>query len=575
MEGYCEKNRLIKESAYIKQVLKAHIKSLWVIMMTAPIPLITLLINEAASSSIFTVSSIINNLGYYNMFMGFVYAAFGGYMALCTDEFDFSVFGKTKVLLMRIISGLIFSMISFAAVLAVFSVTAVISGIGARLYFNFVLYAFIKFFTQIFLMFSIGFALGRIIKSRFVYIAAVAAAFLFTPVFDVAFNSDIETSFIRNFFNLTLSNPNYTQFGACGKIDVFFIQKSLFWIAAAVLIIILCLLMSDRKNIKPFMAAAPAITVVMTVLFYFCALSYPKMLLFNSDGRDYYQTTLEHEEKVNLYENDGAALDYYISKIDMDLHLGNKIKNECRITVHKTENTKFIKLRLDEAFNAAAYYYGKNSTPDGCMIYNRDGDYLYLEIPEFTYKDETIEFTIKYDGYLNYQNAMYSKVFYSTNESSCLYQYFSWYPQIVENNNYIDFNVTVHANNKFVSNITDGRLISDPVYTAGARLKQLYIFSGYFTEVKAGKYNCIIFEGYKNSKKAIAENVEIVIDQIKYTQNKRSNSLKYILNHFSGGNYSQPADASKIKTIIYCPFYFHGFTLFDQYDSAFFVCESI
>ena len=545
------------------------------LLMIIPILLITILIVQAKDGSIFTIAGLMNYFGFYNMFMGVVYATYGGYVSLSIDEYEFSIFSKSKVLLLRIISGMLVAMASVLCILLVMSVVSIFSGITLRLFLSYVLYAFIKCFTQIIVLFSIGFLLGTVIKNRLLYIATAAVSFLFSPLFDVIFNIEKETAFIRSLFNLSFQNPNYSQFAAVGKLDQSFLANSLFWILTGVLLIICIVLQAQKEKRKNFLAwILPSGVVILSVTLVMCNAFYPVMLDFNSEQRQYYKTNFD-KDKINIYENHDITKDYYITNMTMDLYLGNNLKNECRLTVHKSKDTKYIKLRIDEAFDATAYYYGPNSSNDGFIIQFRDGDNLYIETDPSYYPQDDLEIVIKYSGNLNYQNYMYSKVFYSTSEASNLYHQFAWYPQIIENNNEIDFDVTVHANNSFVSNLTGGRLIKDKTYSGQARLRQLYIISGYFEEVQSGGINCIIFEGYKNSKAAIDRNVQMQLDFIKEYENEPENNMEYIVETYGGGSYTQPYDSSKIKTIIYCPFYFQGFILHDQYEDTFFVNEII
>ena len=560
---------------YIRQNIKHHIRSLWMVMMTVPVLLITLLIVAARFNSVFTFADFMYGFGYYNMFMGFVYCSYGGYLSFSTDEFDYSLFSKPKVMLLRIISGFLFSLISVLLMFVISGVIACITGISGSLFVHFTFYVFLKCLAQIAVLFSVGFTLGCLIKGRWVYIVTSAAAFLFSPVFDVAMNSDIGSRFLRNFFNLSFENPNYPQFAAAGKLNQFFLLKSLFWIVVAVVLVLFVLLLTCNINLKPFLTAAPVVTVCMVTIFHACMTAYPTTLFFNADGRLFFQTNLDHEEKINLYENEGTTLDYAITQMDMDLYLGEQIKNECRITIRKSQTTSFIRLKLDEVFNATAYLSGKDPVLDGSMMQARDDDYLYIYTPYELYPEDTLKITISYEGRLNYQNSLYSKTFYSTEESSCLHHQFAWYPQIVENNDPIDFKVTVHANNPFVSNLTGGKLITDRVYTANASLKQVYLLSGYFTEMTVDGYNCVLFEGFRSAPKAVENSVKQIVSLIRDVEVSTENSKQYRLSVYDGGGYSQPYHLSSIRTIIYCPFSFHGFTLFGQYESTFFVNELI
>ena len=114
-------NNKNKESTYIKRLLKSQLKSPWMLLMIIPILLITILIVQAKDGSIFTIAGLMNYFGFYNMFMGVVYATYGGYVSLSIDEYEFSIFSKSKVLLLRIISGMLVAMASVLCILLVMS----------------------------------------------------------------------------------------------------------------------------------------------------------------------------------------------------------------------------------------------------------------------------------------------------------------------------------------------------------------------------------------------------------------------------------------------------------------------
>lgn len=565
---------MMRERIYIKQWIKRHSRSPWLILMIVPVFLLLPLIVDSSSRNVFTIAELMNKFGYFNMFMGIIFSSYGGYCSFSLDEYDFSLFDKSKVLGLRLIAGIVITMFSILAVVSVMTVLSVLSGISLRLFLSFFLYAFLKFFTQIVTLFSIGFILGCVIKNRFLYVSTTAVFFLFSPIFDVVFSSDDSTRFLRNLLNLAYPNPNYIQFAAIGRLNTYFFSKSFFWIVVAAFFVFVLLVFNHAKPIRPVIASLfSGGCLLLTAMFVLCHQTYPDTISFTEFLDNQYINT----NKINVYQQEGITLDYYITNMRMDLSLGTRLQNECIVTIHKSDDTQLIRLKIDEAFEVTAYQYQEGVKRERLpwIDQTRHGDYLFLHIDPLIYPQQELELLIDYHGHLNYQNTLYSKVFYSTSEATNLYHLFSWYPQIIENNNDIDFDVTIHANNQFVSNLADGKLIKQKHYTAQATKKQLYIISGYFHEVTVGDINCIIFEGYQNSPTAIENRVNLFMDIAREPDPMFPNDWESILERYYGGNYSQPYDAAKIRTMIFCPFYFIGVTLADQYEDTFFTFEAL
>lgn len=570
----------MKHKTYLKQFVWSHIKSGWSVLMVLPILLITILIYQSTQNSLsFSVGHIMQTFGYYNLFMGVVYAVYGAYCAFSIDDFEISLFSRSRVLLLRILAGLAVTMLSVLTVMLITTVLSLRDAISMRLFVSYLIYIFVKFFTQIIVLFSVGFVLGTFIKNRFLYLAAVAVSFLFSPLFDLAFQSAETHPVFTNFFNLAFQNPNHVQFAAIGRLNKTFFSHSAFWIVAGMVIISALLLhLHTKKWHGVRLSALPISMVVLLLLFQWHASVFPVRLFFEVEQDQYYGLD---RNKVNLFVDDGSnqpALDYFIQEMKMEVQLGGQLRNKCTLKVQKSPDTKFVKFRLDEVFNARAYYYGtytfdgeiyKPDDPEKTVF--RNGDDLYIPV-EGIVEDE-FELEIHYQGHLNYQNGLHSRVFYSTNESSHLPQFFAWYPQIVENNNDIVFDVTIHANNHFVSNVSDNRLVKEGVFQNTATLKQLYILSGYFAEVAVDDLNVIIFEGYRKQTDVIREHVAFRLDAVREQEAQPENNWEDILENYWGGGYTQPLDSSKIDTVIYAPFYFFGFVPLYQYENIYFTTE--
>ena len=181
---------------------------------------------------------------------------------------------------------------------------------------------------------------------------------------------------------------------------------------------------------------------------------------------------------------------YKIISYNMDLKLSNKLTNYVELETVYKDQTKKIRLLLDNIFRV------ENITIDGKSV-NFKHENNILEIDTNHNKEAKNIIGIKYEGTVNLQNDLGFDLFYVTpNAINLPDNIFTWYPKLPSlDKDKFKYNINVITSSPIYSNLTS--IKSENKYILSGFSSELHIFAGQYQTFEENGVNYIFPISYK------------------------------------------------------------------------------
>lgn len=324
---------------------------------------------------------------------------------------------------------------------------------------------------------ALGFLLGRVIKSAFVYLLSAPAAILFSN-----FNESIlwrlfgDPSHMDKFTTLLSIQHMYASTMhldyAAPNIDLFFISKII--VCALVSAILLYSLNLAYKNRRT--AAHYAVLALLIISFGLSAFCYTRL----------FPEKIDESQKLTIAaENDSG---YSVSGYSGDISLSEHCRVNCTVNLSGPGDGTPLKLKLDGAFSIESISCG------GELSYERSGDYITINDPAVT-ESAASEIKLSYSGRLFYCDSTYNMTIFSTLSAAALPPEFAFLPMIDGDNVQKDYALSVTAGNTVVSNLETEK--HGDVYSLSGQSKRICIFAGNFEEHTENGISIVTARDYK------------------------------------------------------------------------------
>jgi len=227
---------------------------------------------------------------------------------------------------------------------------------------------------------------------------------------------------------------------------------------------------------------------------------------------------MENKNSNNKYDTFFAESNcgYYVDKYTMNLHLNNKLKNDCEMEVKvKGSGVNSLELGLYEKLKISKIEVeGKEAN------FKRNNHSFIVNLPREYKNDELINMKVSYEGEINTNWFQGQKLFYVRNNSFFLADVFEWYPKLNDSTDKeYSINIKYVGKTKIYSNL-NGESQAEQ-YKFQGKDKEVVLISGNISERKYKDYLFIGNEEYINND----NECDASIDAARAT----NNSVKKIL----------------------------------------------
>lgn len=346
-------------------------------------------------------------------------------------------------------------------------VMSVVQHISAEFCIRVIIYTLLRWMTMLAFMVSMGFLLGKVVKSAFVYLLSAPAAILFSnfneSIFGI-FGIDrlgMEKATTMLSIHHMYATATIVDYSA-PDIDLFFLSKVLAVVLFTGLMLYTLYLICKKNFSFPSYAGLAVIIVAFGLSAYFYAQLFP--------------TRYFSDDKLFIAaENDSG---YNVAAYSGDLKLSEFSKFECTVTVVGEGLGEPLQLRLDEAFELDSV-----SCSGAKVNYKRDGDYLIIDDPAVS-ESVSSEIDFIYSGRIEYlENTTGMINIFSTFSNVMLPPTFAFLPVIDGDKLIKDYELTVKAGNTVVSNL-DVENMGEGRYSLKGESNLICVFAGNFEETK-------------------------------------------------------------------------------------------
>ncbi|MCH5203821.1 MAG: hypothetical protein J1F03_03680 [Oscillospiraceae bacterium] len=464
----------------------------------------------------------------FNIFLLIFVSAFSVYVVHGTREAEYGLLKRHKLIFIKYISVVVFSLSSAAVFTLLLIGEALVSSVPLSVVIDCFLYYFISTFAEIAFIAALSFGIAFLINNKSAYIVSVIVSMLFSPIIEsyIQQHDGLEDMSLLNLINLTYDDTTrirYSGFGMTFNSEN--ILCCIITVIAAVFVLLLVLILKRCfKNITviPFgmLTVVLGLSIAFLVNQYF--LSCPKVVYYNwgdFDG-DFVEDPPPKVDTCYIYSDENSPI---VEKYDMELTTGYMLKNKCEIVVDMNDNDS-IKLRLDECFNIKSVYVNEKQTS-----FIRNGDYFEVtDIPA----GENVWITVEYSGRMNYVDGLRNKSDFCDISAGYLSPIFAWYPKLLTEENYAqdkEFNVSINAVNSFVTNLDNGELHSAGKHIFSKKDTDIFFYMGYLSEAKIDGKRVILPTEFKNNKDMLG-----VIQLFMFDFQDDSYMLYNFFDHFDG-----------------------------------------
>lgn len=389
---------------------------------------------------------------------------------------------------------------------------------GAKFCLQIIVYTALRWMTFLAFFVALGFMLGRVVKSAFVFLLSAPAAILFSN-----FNESIlwrifgNSSHVDKFTTLLSIQHMYASTMhldyASPNIDLFFISKIISCtLFSAILLFSLKLAYKSRRT-----AAHYAVLTLLIVSFGLSAFFYTRL----------FPEKIGESQKFTFATENGSG--YSVSGYTGDISLSERCRVSCTVNLSGPADGTPLKLKLDQAFSIESVSCG------GELSYERSGDYITIDDPAVTECAET-EIEFSYSGRLYYCNNSYYMTVFTTYFSAAIPPSFAFVPMVEGDENEKSWNLNVAAGNTVVSNLDTAK--QGDGYSLTGQSKYICVFAGNLEEhtesgitfITASDYNADYAQMLQWWEQAECCNLDIgELQQISDTNPKKIINISCIL----------------------------------------------
>lgn len=327
-----------------------------------------------------------------------------------------------------------------------------------------VIFTLLRWTSMLTLMVSIGFVLGRVVKSAFVYLLSAPIAILFSNLNSkilIIFSIEPQTldrfSTMLSIHHLFVNSPP-VDFSAPSLDLLFFVKVLTVMLFAGLLLCALYLISKNKRGLPSY-----ALLTTLIVVFGLSAYSYVQL----------FPTRYAMEGKLFIQgENDGG---YSVTAYGGEIKLSEFSRFRLTVTVEGDGSGKPLRLRLDEAIEPDSISCGGEE-----LSYTREGDYITIEGPPIT--GGGLELDFEYRGRIYYMSSIGTIDVFASSTGASLPPTFAFLPVIDGDNGTKKYDLTIEAGNTVISNL-DVESVGKGLYRLKGESNLICIFAGNFEEV--------------------------------------------------------------------------------------------
>lgn len=414
------------------------------------------------------------------MILVFCSAAYFSHLAYSLEEIV--QISKTKCILARLLSTAVMFLILLLFPLCFSILAAIIERVEFAFFFETVIGVLLRWSAIIFLSSCMGFLLGNICKSNFIYLASIPYVILFSHLNSIVISKFLPTD-SRTYLIVTSLLSVQSPFTSAVQLDyissfldTFTLTKFILVILGSLTIIFLMFISSKRINKRG---------VFLFPLF-------ASLLLTLTGGYAYIQLFPDsYNYKEKLYVTPQIDPSYCITSCYGNMSLSENFFASCAVQVkqNKSSRPSALQLRLDACMTI------DDLTLDGKQIpFIRDGDHITVE-PKDIPARSAFDIELKYHGRIYYISDISGVNILSLRKVAALPSAFAFLPVIDGEPAQISYSLTIKGHNQVISNVP-AQKIGDDLYKVEGAADTLCLFMGYFdsfeidgTTVYRAKYN--------------------------------------------------------------------------------------
>ena len=385
----------------LKVNLKILYKSIWFIIQFCAATAISLLLLFVGDSN--------GHSGMYaydcltvNIFLGVLIPVISVYAVQITDEIEYSLVGRARLIITKYTAVNIFVISSETVPLFLLTILSVVKGVAANLILQYIFCIICVTVSQCLFLSAVSFAFALMIKNKNAYFVSILTTFIFSP-----FIRDIANNYNGMIHNLPFADTIYALYDLiCLSYDdmhrfkymaygmTLNIEALLSWIIAilsALFILMIVLLLSKcfkktkKKKIYAILSGIAILSLCTVNVF----------MYFSYSPVEYIYDNLEQSPSkidiIDVYNEDYKTNSAIVKEYDMDLKTGTIVCNKCKMKVD-TNETERLRLKLDECFNINCVLLNNET-----INFERDNDSFYINVPA----NSTVDVEIEYSGRMN------------------------------------------------------------------------------------------------------------------------------------------------------------------------------
>lgn len=348
--------------------------------------------------------------------------------------------------------------IIYCAVITVVQQTEILFGIKTAIFFC------LRWMIIILMMETLGFLIGRTVKSAFVYLLSAPIIILFSCMNGLFFNAFNIYHLIPGWVSTLLSAQHLFVQAipvdyASPLFDLLYFTKLLVMVTfSAVLIYVIYLICAKKTSARRFIVLG-----LFVVVFGLSAFWYKQLFPIQYNPADKLFVTGNRDEA------------YSISSYSGNIKLSETCFFDCIVTVNGDGSGKALRLRLDETLEPESI-----SCDEKEIEYSRNGDYLIIDDPLVTERN-SCKIDMKYSGRIYYISPILTVNIFASTYNAALPPNFAFLPLIDGDCESKDFNLEIRSRGNLISNLNVTQGDKDVFYIKGEN-DTICLFSGDFEE---------------------------------------------------------------------------------------------
>ncbi|ALB44131.1 hypothetical protein [Clostridium beijerinckii] len=339
-----------------------------------------------------------------------------------SEIMEFLEKNRFKRYLIIILSGAIISVIT-----SIMPIIIIIIFKNSSIEYSFVVKGILNFFIiwnlSNIISISIGASVG-ILLNRWTSLFISISIYSFFPI--NLFSPLLESKVLNKLFNIYSDSTTIQTNILCDEIfDISYVCDKVFVLCLILLMIILVKILLD-KNKK----VLGGISFLLIVFFI------GDIVFINNNSIRYI-----HEYDVSNFDN----VDYHIKSYEMNMNIGDDLKNDVSFNLDVDSNIDSITFLLDDLFKI------EEIRIDGeAAKFTHEDDKVVLDYK--TNEKKSINIEISYEGHIHIEDELGVATFYCNSDVMNLTNSLHWYPSIY-NNSSIDYDININTSANIYSNL--------------------------------------------------------------------------------------------------------------------------